>query len=141
MLVRRGAGIPTLFAHPEPIQSRPPVECEHQKATGRDKACRLLDCCVHIAGMVQHAPGIDDIEAAVALGIQIEHADLFGLPRHGNLVTGQNGLGSRDAIGIDVERLDAGNAELGRRQRMQARAAADIEKRAATQLVDGHELQ
>src|SRR5262245_20152942 len=79
--------------------------------------------------MVEHAPGIDEVELSISVRLEREDAlpsHLGGCPHR---VTRQQGAACLDRLRIEVDRENARGTEACRRRRVQAGAAADVEER------------
>ena len=106
------------------MNSRPP---------GRDRDGDVRQRVPQVAGLMQNAPRIDDVERPETLEVAlVEHAALLDGPVVGvGEIAALELAAAGDAVRVVVERHDAGGAQPHRRQREQAAAAADVEEASA----------
>ena len=103
--------VPAFCAPPKCIGLRCAIEGEHEKPTWRNHRCRFFEGLPHVARVVQDAPAIDDIEAAVLRWVEIKDADLLGLPMHGGLVLCEQRSRRGDAIRVNIRCQDTAHTE------------------------------
>ena len=93
----------------------------------------------HGAGMMQHAPGIDHLEALGRNRIEIEDTQFPNLGCRLRRVPAQHRARRINRARIDVDGKNARSPEPGRRHRMQPRAAADVEEASSAQPIGSEE--
>src|SRR5262249_12360263 len=126
---QRGAAVPVLFPSPEPAHQRAMVECDRQQPARAHQASGGAQGIVHGSGMMQHSPGVNDVECT-------EPAHIFAVQDRALLdrpfsVAGEISLAQSSSaqygILIEIERMYA-CAELARCERTQAAPRTNVER-------------
>src|SRR6202022_888761 len=78
---RGRAGIPALLQPPERAQAGAMIECKREQAARRRQARCGSEPLAHGASMVEHTPGIDNVERPQTVNvIRVEDRTAFGRP-------------------------------------------------------------
>ena len=108
--------------------------------TGRqaNEARGIADRAPHVAGVMQHAPRIDDVEHSESSRPRVEHRRDLHAPVGPGRELRQQRPRRRGGVLVNVDGLDARCAHQQRRQTVQARSAPDVEKRLARKILRRH---
>ena len=135
---RQRVGVVEPF-HGEPVAADPAlvvVDRDHQLTAGGDGGHGIFHGPPEIAGVVQHSPGINDVEAVQGGEIiGIKHRTPLDQPVAVTALAVPECRGTGDRVAIVVEAADLGSQAL-RRQAEDAAAAADIEEPLTGKVVD-----